>query len=313
MKKTLINTASLLLGIVLIYLGYKFILGREQLELLVSKPISFHFYSCLLVLPIYLLGGIEKYVLFRTIYNKRISLYDVITLPFVINLWGYLIPVQGSYLYNTVYFKTKYKIAIENTTSIFLVSLSVSLILAGILGIGYCSFIHFNPYLLLICLVSLLNPLFVFVLKKGLTKLPFSSEGIIGNILNGLERIVSDFFNAIDNKKMMAFLIGMNILLSLFSAMWSVWISVGFNLDLSILQLLLLAFMIKITPLFKLTPGNLGIDQFTTSGIILLVGGSAAAGFTLSLYQAAIYILVAFLVGSVFSVVNMKYFFRRNI
>ncbi|MCC6447870.1 MAG: hypothetical protein IT215_04210 [Chitinophagaceae bacterium] len=66
----------------------------------------------------------------------------------------------------------------------------------------------------------------------------------------------------------------------------------------------------KLTVFFKFTPGNLGVNQFASSGIILLVGGSLADGFTLSLYQTATGVIVSFLLGSVFSIINLKYFYN---
>lgn len=309
-RKLIIIILSFALGIGLVYIGLKLFLTADQLTLLLSKPFTFHFYSCLLILPIYLLGGIETYTLFNIVYQKKIKLYDVLTLPFVINLWGFLIPFQGSFIYNSVYFKAKYKISIANSTSVFLVSLSVSFILAGILGIVYSCFVHQNIYFLLLSIASFAHLLFVFIFLKILRKFKSSNYHFIKNIMTKAETIVADYINALNTKTIIV-LIVLNLINSLALALWLVWVAKNFGFDLSFFQLLLFSFLIKLTLLIKLTPGNIGINQFASSGIIMLVGGVAASGFTLSLYQTAIFIITSFLIGSIFSIVNIPYFFPK--
>jgi hypothetical protein len=229
----------------------------------------------------------------------------------VINLWGYLIPIQGSYIYNSIYFKAKYKISIANTTSIYLVSLSVSFILAGISGIAYSCFVYLNIYFLLISAVSLIHPLIIFAFLKIFKQIQIPQSGFIKRIMTKIETIFTDYINTLNTKNILL-LSTINFIDSLVFAGWSVWISKNFGFDLSFFQLLVFSFFIKLTILFKFTPGNMGINQFASSGIILLVGGTAADGFTLSLYQTAIFIITSFLIGSVFSVMNIKYFFNNK-
>jgi len=52
--------------------------------------------------------GIELFFYYRIYAGRNISLYDVVTLPIVMNLWGHVLPFQGSFIYNAVYLKSKY-------------------------------------------------------------------------------------------------------------------------------------------------------------------------------------------------------------
>jgi hypothetical protein len=313
MKNKFITTAlSFLAGIGLVYIGLKIFLSPDQVKILVEKPFTFHLYSCLLAVPMYLLSGIASFILFRTVSKINISLYDVLTLPFVINLWGFLVPIQGSYLYNSIYFKQKYKISIENTTSIYLLSLSISFIIAGISGIIYsCTTPNRNIYFLALSVMSFIHPIFIFAFLNIFRKFNTPEHKFIKKLMLKIETIVNDYLRAL-NLRNVSLLGAVNLVDSLMFAVWSLWICTVFGFNLSFTQLLLLAFFMKLTQLIKLTPGNMGINQFASSGIVLLAGGLSAEGFTLSLYQTAIYIITSFLIGSVFSIVNLKYFFKRE-
>lgn len=262
-------------------------------------------------MPLYWLSGLSNYILFKRIFNVRISLYDVLTLPFVVNLWGFLLPFQGSYIYNSIYFKAKYKIAVANTTSVYLVSFSISFVVAGVLGVAYCIAVYANNFLLLISIAAFLHPVFVYFLQLVFRRYNFSNFRILNKIITKIETIIADYLRAFVIKNILVPGL-ISVVDSLAFALWSYWIAVGFGFELSFFQLLILAFFIKITLLFKFTPGNLGINQFAASGIVMLTGGLIADGFTLSLYQAAIFIITSFLIGSVFSIVNLNCFFNRN-
>lgn len=310
-KKVLISVFSFIAGVLLLYLGLKFFLTPEELRFIVSQPLRFHFWAFLLVVPTYLFGGVQTFILLRMMYKRSISAYDIITLPFVIGLWGFLIPFQGSYLYNSIYFKAKYKISIINTTSISLVSLSVSLLIAGILGMAYSYFAYWNPYFLILSILLLVHPVFIFALLKIVKQVKLSKYGYVERIADRIEIVFNDYLRSI-NVKNIAILIAMNLVDTFGIALWIFWVSTQLGFDLSFFQLLMLQFFMKITILFKFTPGNLGVNQFASSAIILLVGGTIAEGFTLSLYQSAISVIAAFTLGSVFSVVNMKHFFNKH-
>ncbi|MBI4931133.1 MAG: flippase-like domain-containing protein [Bacteroidetes bacterium] len=310
MNKFIGSVLSFIGGIILIYAGFKLFINKEQLEILTSKPIEIHFYACLLTIPMYLLSGISSFILYKSVSKTTISLYDVVTLPFVISMWGFLIPFQGSYIYNSIYFKAKYHITIVNTTSIYLLSVSISLIIAGILGIIYNCFFKQNSIFLILSIASLIHPVFIFLSLYLLKKNKNTNQNFIGKMKNKIEIIFTDYMAALNGKNLSLLSI-ISLLDTLFYAAWSLWICKNLGFDLSFFQLLLLASFVKLTLLVKLTPGNMGINQFASSGIILLAGGTIAEGFTLSLYQTAIFIITSFLLGSVFSVMNMKYFFKK--
>lgn len=309
--KIVVTAASFICGGFLVYLGLTLFLSPEQVDILISKPADFHFFTLLLVLPLFVFGGVQSFILFKRVYDKNLSLYDVITLPFVLGLWGFIVPFHGAYIYNSIYFKAKYKIAIVNTTSISLVSLSISFILAGIFGIAYSCFAYQNVYFLLLSIASLVHPLIAFIFLKIFDPSRMSGSPFIQNILVKLDTIFRDYLSALNVKNILILSV-MNLLDSLAFAVWSLWISENFGFGLTFFQLLMLQFFMKITILFKFTPGNLGVNQFASSGIILLVGGNLADGFTLSLYQTAMGLIASFLVGSVCSLINFRYIFNKQ-
>jgi hypothetical protein len=310
-KKIIITILSFAAGIGLVYFGLKLFISPEETEVISSKPFSFHFYSFLFILPIYMFNGIQTFILLNMMYRKSISVYDTFTLPFAVSLWGFLMPFQGSYIYNSIYFKSKYKITIANTTSISIMALSISLLMAGALGVIYCFVSYSNVYFLLLSAALLIHPAFIFIFLKLSGRIGFKNFKFFTSILETARTIFSDYLNAFNVKSVFILLV-LNAIDSLLASLWCFWVSVNFGLGLTFFQILILQFFLKAAVLFKFTPGNLGVTQFASSGIILLAGGIASEGFTLSLYQSAISIFVSFILGSVFSLVNFRYFFNTS-
>lgn len=319
--KIIITILCFAIGTGMVCLGFKLFISPAQLEMLLSKPIQFHLYSILWVIPVFILGGVETFALFRMVYKKNIHVYDIVTLPFVVSLWGFLIPFQGSYIYNSIYFKSKYKISLLNTTSVYLVSFSVPFIIAGILGIVYSCLVKHNNYFFLVSVLALVHPALIYFLAyfiRASTKYaPHSGKEkskvsiFFFMIFEKVQVIITDYLNAINTKTTIIFA-SINIVNTLIFTIWSLRISHNFGFGFSFFQLLMLTFFIKFTLLFKITPGSMGVSEFASSAIILMLGGAAADGFALSLYQTTIFIIASLVIGSFFSVINRRYFYFKN-
>jgi hypothetical protein len=306
-KKIIANLLAFILGAVLIVFGIKLFITEDQINLLKSSELYVHFYSILIFLPIAFIGGVETWAIFKIMYNKNISIYDVFTLPFVIAFWGILIPVQGAYFYNSLYFKKKYNISVKNTTSVFLLSLSFSTVISGVLGLFYIFFIQYDFIFFTLSVITVIHPIFIKLLLLIVKKTKFNAHPLLLRIIDFIEIIFTDYFRSLKGNLAIA-IIGLNIINSIITAILYMWISANYSISLNFFQLLILSFLIKLTLLLKFTPGNIGINQFASSGIIVLVGGTASAGFILSLYQTLIFIITAIVFGAIFTIVNLPYF-----
>ena len=128
------------------------------------------------------------------------------------------------------------------------------------------------------------------------------------------EKAENIFVSGPIDRLLIAYLILFNIINLTLNTIWSYYIVKSLNIDLTLIQLVLISLLMKLTLLIKLTPGNLGFSQLASGGIALLVGGTMNAGFLLSTFQSLTVIIMAFSFGSVFSIINLKHFnFRKLI
>ncbi len=305
MNKSFKIICSIIITIVLLFVGFELFLTGSNKKIFTEISFKSHILLLLFVIPIFIMGGIELKLLFKKVSNIKLDLYDVLTLPFVISLWGIIIPLQGSVLYTISYIHSKYKKEISEGIKVYILSFSIGLSLTGLIGVLYCFFggSHYSFLFLLISIVLFINPLFLvtlnYILKKNVIKL---KSGII-------KKVIMKF--KFDMKFDMKFII--NILLikmtnALLTAIWSLWISQVLKLNFTFSQLVLISFLMNLVLLVKITPGNLGVNQFVSGGIALLVGGTMRDGFLLSTFQVLYTIIMALLIGTTFSIFNFQYF-----
>ncbi len=225
------------------------------------------------------------------------------------NLWGYLIPFQGAFLYLIAYLKLKHKISVINTTYIYIYVFLLSLSISGLLGIIF----YFNSpsvsiLFLYLSILLLINPVIIFYSNKALGKIKFSNVPFLRKIKDTIDQTINQMSTLFQDKHVTITMIGFNLLSTLIYVAWSYWVVVRFDLPISFFAILIMSFLLKITLLLKFTPGNLGLIQLASGGIIALLGGNASDGFLISLFQSLTYMLIAFSLGTIFSLINMKYF-----
>lgn len=237
----------------------------------------------------------------------KLSVYDTITLPLVINLWGFIIPFQGSFFYTISYIFAKYKKRVSDSVKVYLVSFSISMSFAGFIGLIYfiTSDIFIPKLFFIISFCLFINPLIFFSIAKLSGNFKSIQSIRIKKITETTERLFS--FNQTDGKLILNLILLNSINVAL-TTLWSYWIVTCLNINLNIIQLLLISLLIKLTILVKITPGNIGLSQFASGGIALLVGGTINDGFLLSAFQYLTVIIIAITLGSLFSFINMKYF-----
>ncbi len=225
------------------------------------------------------------------------------------NLWGFIIPFQGSFLYLVTFMKLKYKSSILNTTYIYAYLFLLSMTISGFLGVFF--FIKYNSVSILFLILSvllLINPIIIIYLNKLLQKFEPRKSCLIIKIKHDIEQIVNNLGTLIKGKYVVLTIIGFNLLSTFIYAIWSYWVALEYNINITFLAILIMTFLLKITMLMKFTPGNLGLAQFATGGIIVLLGGKAADGFLISLFQSLTYLITAFSLGIIFTINNFSYF-----
>ena len=304
---TVIKTIlAFLFAALLLYLGFHYFLSDEQKKMIFAIPFTVHAISFLLVIPCYLIGGIELRLLYSRVSKIKLSAYDTATLPFVINLWGFIIPFQGSFFYMLAYILSKYKKGITESIRVYLISFSVAMSIAGFAG-GLYYFVtdyKFPLLFFILCCLLFINP-FLLYLTGRLSSMYNGKSKWMKPFAEKLSEVVSS--ESID-RQLIFFLAGIKIINVILTSLWCWWIVANLHLQLSFMQLILISLLMNIMALVKITPGNLGLSQFASGGIALLVGGTMNDGFLLSSFQYLTIIIAAVILGGIFSFFNMKYF-----
>jgi hypothetical protein len=91
------------------------------------------------------------------------------------------------------------------------------------------------------------------------------------------------------------------------SFFWFVWVAKTLALELSVISILTLVIVLKILVVVKITPGNLGIEQLVSGGVVSLFSLNSADGIIISAFTKIFSLLLAFGLGSFFTLKNIVF------
>lgn len=307
MKKILKSVLSVLIAVILFYLAYQFLLDADLKVILFEISFINLLKSALFLIMSFIISGLEL----KYIYGKngiKLSKYDTFSIPFVINLWGVIIPLQGSFLYLITYLKTKYDTKVKDSFYLYAFIFLVSLSFFGIVGLVIFPFIDLDSIeiLVILCFISF-SPLLLILGLKILKLIHFNNKLLV-RLSVTLEYILSNMTVLIKNIRTLTTIIFFNLLTTLVNTLWTYWITTLYDLDVSFSILLLVSIIMKLSMLFKITPGNLGVNQLANGGIFILFGYDASVGVFISIFQFLTLFLFSYPLGLLFTIINMKYF-----
>ena len=306
---------SLLLTAFLLVFLFKNVLTSVQLVLLKSISFQSYFLSGLFLLATFIFSGFQLRKVYDYSQVVKLSWFDTFTLPMVMNFWGYIIPIQGSFIFSTLFLKSKYKTSVPSMVGIYLSVFSISLSLGGLMGVFFYIWSQsLDIVFLLFSIFLLFNPLVLIFFSIFL-----QSSKVLTRLLGKYAYFLSEFIRPIivyfKQPKLIIQTLLWDVAIVLVFALWSFWISEKYNLEIPFMALLVTGFLIKITLLFKFTPGNLGLMQLGVGGIFALMGLDYASGVFISLYQLVCLVVISFPISLLISIFNFKYFghlFKRS-
>ncbi len=247
-----------------------------------------------------LASGIELYFYYRIYSARRISMYDMFTLPLVMNLWGHILPFQGAFIYNALYLKSKYLISVGTNLKVYIFQFACSI------SIGVMILLWFKinnntiqPIEYFIYILSILIPFFY-------NKSWWLIQIFLQKYLPGRFQLDNLSYSEFSIKKII-FLFFINLMITFIYSLWLHVIAEILDYKISFVAILIAAILSKVALLFRFTPGNIGVNQFAFSGIFVLLGLAASQGVSISLYVSAAYFCISFTIGIIFHIINQKY------
>jgi hypothetical protein len=268
--------------------------------------------ASLIALVLYILTGIQYYLV-RKEYCIELSKFDIVFFPIVMNLWSILLPIQGSLLFSTLFFKFKYKMRISESVSINLYIYLISASFTGIIGFLFLlTYQQFNIFFILICFILTFNPIIIFYLSRYVTRYKSNHKYLIR-----LQFFFASLFQnnrELWSKKRFALLnFSINILRSFIMSVWYYWIAINMGINISYLALLVLSMVMQLTVIIKLTPDNIGIAQFISGSLTSSMGLDFSVGLVITLYATLSTLLIVITLGLYGNFKYMQHFNIKNI
>lgn len=203
--------------------------------------------------------------------------------PICQSISGYLLPVQGSLAFASVYFKRAHGIPFRRTISLNLVLGLVSATMVGVCGLGLVlmegvqqqnwpifAFVATTPAALILS-IQLLG------FRLTASHLPKKKSAILRALQAGVGTIYEQV-TVLASSPSIALLYAGKIFL--YTA-WFVFLDHALGLNLHPTHLLYLVFAVEASIIFKVTPGNWGVSQASGGVALSLIGAPIKAGVLL--------------------------------
>ncbi len=297
-KKNIINMSSYLFTIVLLIVIFKIFIRQEQLELLVKIRLEAWVLFTLFVLINYSLGGLQ-YLCMKKQYGISLEKKDIVLLPVVMNLWNYIIPIQGSAVFFTLFLRHKYRVKVADSFSVTIFLYLVTLVFSGIFGLVFSFYYELGFSLFaLISILFLLNPLLIVVGYRILRHVPDVRNHFFLAVFKFTERVVGNLTSLWLDYKNTGIIFLLYILRTIVVVFWFMLIAkeLGYH-EVTFFALLLLSLWRNVSLVLKFTPNNLGIMQIVSGTLFALIHFQPEQGVMISLVASASSLIVAVTVG----------------
>tara|TARA_B100000683_G_scaffold277001_1_gene333322 strand:- start:2394 stop:3374 length:981 start_codon:yes stop_codon:yes gene_type:complete len=296
------------LTVIVLLVVKKLFLKKNLTEFVDLLSIEEHFICAFFMLVGFSITGFQLKNVFRKSTNIKMSLFDTLSLPIAQNLWGYIIPFQGSFLYSMLFLKSKYKIEVKSSLAVYFLIIIASLFLGGISGTIFLIYKGGDLGLILFFLFFVLCPTFPYIGKWLIEKFNFSQGGKLNQAQQYIIKIIQDITQLLKSKKFLFYVFFVDICYVINYAIWSYWLCKVLDFDVPIIFFILVGFLMKLTSLTKLTPGNIGITQLLVGGTFSLFNLDPEIGVITSLIQLLTTFIFGFPIGLIITIFSFKNF-----
>lgn len=281
---------------------------KEQLELLKGVTFFEVLISVIIALAMFYASGAQFSYLMKRTCNKKLSIIDEITFPISRNLWGYLLPFQGALAYTIAFIKFKYNVNLTKNFSINLYLVIFNLFFTGVIGLLYFIQADNNSlWFLTIAVLFILLPVAILISGKKIRITNYPKYPFLKFIFTKTGIIISEISDLLADIKASSVIFLFYMIHTILAVIWIYWAVQIFNVGINLIEVVLIAMVLKMSLIIKITPGNLGVEQLFYGSVFILIGHDPGMGVLLSLFNRMITILISFTIGVVFTVVNIKY------
>jgi hypothetical protein len=241
--------------------------------------------------------------------GKRLNYTDTLFLPTAMNMWSYLLPIQGGMLYSLAFFKLKYRISLSMGTSLSVFTYAINVFIGGCAGLIFTLLSNDkNIFLTIISLGCLISPFLLLLIDRTTLVSKDFRYPLLVKGLSVVKNLLSDSSNMLRKKRLLMGSILLNLLHSITMIAWFYWSSLVLDSGVSLMGAAILGLFLKISIILRITPGNLGLEQILAGALAAIIGSGANDGVIISIYMTLSTLFIVFTFGLIFTVVNLKYF-----
>lgn len=279
--------------------------------LTITNQLSIYSVSNLLGLGLvfHLSFGLIMWVGFWLHYKLKIHPTEILTLPLMMHLFLYLMPVKGGMLFQVFYSKHKYKLDLSKGFSLGMTVFFMSLILTVLFGIILIYVIPIDSFELELSLWAMAICFGGMVVTLNL--LPANRKFSIGFLDKLIDFLISVRIQLSQQMKNVRLSIGLLItsaisILAQTVLFWQTALVLGINSEFS--PVLLVVLVLRILLLIRLLPGNLGIQEVVIGVTFAAAGFQMEDGLLIGIITRLISVFWTALIGLPALYSNLKYF-----
>ncbi len=244
---------------------------------------------------------------FKTHYSVTLEPAEVLTLPLMMYLFAFILPLNGGLLFQVFYMKHRHQLDLSKGVSLGFQIVLVSLLLTVVLGLGLHLILGLptGPLLFLLLALGLgllILPLIAYLLPIQNRRPP----SLMAKLWGFLDAVRLQLTGQFTHPRLMLQLALTTTLLVIIQALWYQQSATMLGIESEFLPMLLVALILRIVLLLRLLPGNLGFQELMIGVVFAAAGWSIEEGLLVALVIRLVSVLLAATIGMAGLYANLK-------
>lgn len=246
-------------------------------------------------------------------YNLKIKAIETLTLPLMMHLFLYLMPMKGGMLFQVFYSKHKYGLDLSKAFSLGIMAFIILVMLAVFLGMFLTYIIPVESTEIRVALWAMATMIVGMIGTLGLVPNyhPEKTRWLKKPVLF-LVAVRTQLFEQLKNWKLTFGLFSTTFISVIIQALlfWETGNALG--IESAFLPILLLVLILRVVTLVRILPGNLGLQEIMVATVYAAAGFSIEDGLLIGIMTRLISVFWSALVGLPALYSNLKYFDVEN-
>ncbi len=253
--------------------------------------------------------GVIMWVGFFLHYKLRLKIFEILTLPMMMHLFLYLMPIKGGMLFQVFYSKHKYGLDLSKGFSLGLMVFLNSMVLTVILGLALAYMIPVESFELRATIIAM--GIGLVGMMTGLNFLPSavrSGTGIMVSLVNFMINVRVQLTDQFKNISLFFGLLVTTFISVTAQAVWFWKTAEILGIQSEFAPVYLVVLVLRIILLIRLLPGNLGVQEIMIGVVFAAAGFPLEVGLLIGVVTRLISVFWSATIGLPALYSNLKYF-----